>query len=184
MRGGDEQVLDEVPIDQLRTSDTLSSAALGLVLVKGQPLGETLVGNGDDDLLLLYEVGICRVLELALLDLRPSPVPILLTDLADLVLDDSEYLVAVGEQVLVIGDLLLYLGQFIENLLGLELGQTAELHVDDGIRLYLREAERLLKFQRGHIVVLALLDDPDDLVDVLQADLESEQDMRTLLGLP
>ena len=90
----------------------------------------------------------------------------------------------IGEQLLVVGDLLLQVGQLLEDLEALEVRETAEAHIDDRLRLDLCQGEGLHELFHSHCVVSGLLDDPDDLIDVLKPDLQSKEDVGALLGLP
>src|ERR1700716_1418500 len=69
------------------------------------------------------------------------------------------------------------------DLLALETGQAAELHLQDRPCLGLAEAELLLEARERGLRRLARANGLDDLVDVIERDLEPLEDVRTLFGL-
>ena len=110
----------------------------------------------------------------------------------------SEYFVLDGEQLvddelhqpLVAGenasqmlDRLQQLGELVENLLPLEPGQALQLHLEDGLRLQLREAE--LAHQAVTCLGRALrpADQRDDGIEVIERDPQPLEDVRTRLRL-
>ena len=75
------------------------------------------------------------------------------------------------------------LGQLVENLLPLEAGEALELHVENGLRLDLREAELGHQAAARLDRVLRPADERDDGVEVVERDLEAFEDVRARLGL-
>ena len=67
----------------------------------------------------------------------------LLLDLLQLLLDDLAHQLGVGEDALVVGDLLAQLRQLLLDLVALQAGQAAQAHLEDGRGLLLGEAEAL-----------------------------------------
>ena len=80
-------------------------------------------------------------------------------------------------------DRLQQLGQLVEDLLPLEAGQPLQLHVEDRLRLQLRQLElRHQPFARfGR--VLRSANQLDHLVEVIERDLQAFEDVRARLGL-
>ena len=114
-------------------------------------------------------------------DLGLALVAVLVADLGELLLEDAPEHLPVGEQLIVVGDLLHELGVLGLQLLLLQALEPLELHVQDGLGLDLVQAEALHQALSG--VVIALPDDADDLVDVVLGNEESFQEMRPLLRL-
>ena len=80
-------------------------------------------------------------------------------------------------------DRLHQLGQLVEDLLALEAGQALQLHVEDRLRLQLRQLElRHQAFARFGRVLRAA-NQLDHLVEVIERDLEAFEDVRAGLGL-
>ena len=128
-----------------------------------------------DALLLLDEVlDVYLVLDVLYLGL--ARVAELVAQGGQLVLQDALYLLGVGQQALVVGDALLQLGVFLFQLLAVEALEGLQAHVEDGLGLYLVEAEA------GHEVVprvvVAAADDADDLVDVVLGDEQALEQVR------
>ncbi len=101
----------------------------------------------------------------------------------DVLLDHGEHLRAALEDALERRDELDDLLVLVLDLLPLESGEALEPHVEDRLRLDLRELERLHQLDARVVDVLRLLDELDDLVDVVERDLEPLEDVRPLLGL-
>ena len=81
-------------------------------------------------------------------------------------------------------DRLQQLGQLVEDLLPLEAGEPLELHVEDGLRLDLREAERASSGpSRASGGFFDAANQRDDRVEVVERDLQAFEDVRARLGL-
>src|SRR6202011_3218188 len=72
---------------------------------------------------------------------RAPVVAVLVGDLGQLVMHDAALTVRLGENVFQIGDLGLDLGQVIDDALTLQGREAAQLHVEDGLGLYLIDVE-------------------------------------------
>ena len=70
-------------------------------------------------------------------------VAVLVDDLRQLVGDDLPLAGLVGQDVLEVGDPQLELGEVVDDLLALEGGQPAQLHLEDGVGLDLVDVEQL-----------------------------------------
>src|SRR2546422_318473 len=181
-RGDNEEVLDEVCLGRAAPDPAAPAAALRAVEGHGIPLDVALVRDGDHHVLFDDQVldrdggGLVH-------DPRAPLVAVLLAQRAQLVGDDLRDLALVGEDGAVAHDRLLGLGVLRDDLVALETGQALEAHVEDGLRLELREREgRHQALARGGGVDGGA-DDADRLVQVLDRDLEASQDVEPLLGL-
>ena len=110
---------------------------------------------------------------------RSSP---LLDDLGQLVVDDLPLPLGVEDR-LQVGDARLDLGQLVEDPLALQGGQPTQLHVQDRGRLDLVDVEELHQPAAGVVGRLAVADEGDDLVEVVEGLGVAAQDVRALLGL-
>ena len=88
----------------------------------------------------------------------------------------------IGQQVFQVGDGLFHLLQLVQYLLALQVGQAAQLHVEDGLRLYLGELEALHQGVAGGLGVGRLPDGLDDLVQEVEGDFEAFQDVGAVPG--
>ena len=111
-------------------------------------------------------------------------VAVLRPHLLQLVDDDLHQQAIAGENRPQALDRLQQLGELVEDLLPLEPGQALQLHVEDRLRLDLRQAEvRHQAFARlGN--GLRPADQLDDLIEVIERDLEAFEDVIAGLGLP
>ena len=75
--------------------------------------------------------------------LRAALVGKLVADLGHLLLDDAHEQVLIGQQALVIGDVLFQLVIFGLQLVAFQTGQAGQAHVQNGLRLLLGEGEAL-----------------------------------------
>ena len=141
MRGGHEEVLDEVVLAQLSTADTLAAATLRAVEVGLGALGVTATRDRDDDVLLGDEV-LHGHLALGRDDLRPPLVAELVDQGGELVGDDLPLALLAREDRLELGDLRLDLSEGVDDALALERSQPAKLHVEDRRRLDLVDVEQ------------------------------------------
>ena len=88
-----------------------------------------------------------------------------------------------GEDRLQFLDLRPQLGGLVDDLLTLEGGQPAKLHVQDGGGLDLRQLEPLHQLAPGDIGRLRVADEADDLVEVVERDQQAVQHVQPLAGL-
>ena len=121
-----------------------SSAGLLLVGVQGDPLDVVVIGNGDDDLLVGYQVLLVGI-DLVGIDLRAALVAVGVGHLLELVLDDVQDPLLMGEDVLQVvhqdDELVVLLLDGIQ----FESGQLLEPHVQDCLRLLRIDAQKVLQ---------------------------------------
>ena len=176
-------MLDVVLVLQRRAAHTLAPATLLAERVDVDRLHVALVREHDDDFLVLDEV---QVVELAGVerDLRTARLGELLAHLGELFLDDGSQLLVALQDRLELLDGRLELVVLVLQLLLLELGEPAQRHVQDVVRLDLRELERLRhETLAGRIGVLRAPDEGDDRVDGVERPDEPLDDVVALLGL-
>ena len=165
--------------------DSLQTLAAALLLTVGgdrQALDVARLRDRDDHVLLGDEVLDVEVLGRRR-DVGAALVGELLAHLAHLVLDDLQHEVHVAEHLRVPGDLLAQLLELVFDLVTLETGEAAQPHLEDRVGLDLREAEARDEGGLRLGVVGAGTDDPDDLVDIVERDDETLEDVSPLLGL-
>ena len=152
MRVGDDEVADGVILAGLHADDADAPAALRAVGAERQALDVAAGGEGDDDLLVGDHVFFREAFRLLVHDDRAAIVTVRLFKVDCVVLDQVVDLAGVGEEVLEVRDLLDQLLVLLLNLVALELGQAAELHVEHCLRLAVAQLER-----RAHQANLCLL---------------------------
>ena len=170
VRRGDEEVLDDVVGTQLGAAHALAAAALGPVQVGLGPLGVAAAGDRDDHVLLGDQVRHGHVAVVGD-DLGAPVVAELRDDLAELGADDLPLPLRRGQDRLVVGDLRHQLVVLVDQLLPLEGGQLAQLHVQDGAGLDLvdlQQVHQALLRGRGRVAGPDQRDDRVDLVDRLE----------------
>ena len=94
--------------------------------------------------LVRHQVLLGELLRLLFHDLRPALIPEALLHLLGVIADEVIDLAGVGQQVLQIAYLLDDLRVLILDLLALQAGQAAQLHVQNGLGLTVAELERCL----------------------------------------
>ena len=151
--GGHKQVLHEVGVLQVHALHALAAALLLAVGAHRQALDVAGLGHGDDHVLLGDEVFPLDVLRFAS-DAGAAGIAVLLLDLQQFVLDDLLQQALVGQDALVVGDLLAQLGQLFLDLLALQSGQAAQAHLQDGVGLLLGEPKALGQARGGFLVRL------------------------------
>ena len=139
-------MLDEILITQRCAPDSLSAAALTLVLVCRNSLDEALVCDDDNNVFFLYEILVHETVDFMEVDECPSVVAVFLADLSDFLLDLCKHLHLIGKKFLIEGNLDLKLVELVDDLLCFEVAQTSESHLDYGVGLLVGECEALLKF--------------------------------------
>ena len=100
-----------------------------------------------------------------------------------LVDDDLQQQLLAGENRAQPLDQLHQLGELVENLLPLEAGEPLQLHVEDGLRLDLAQAELRDQAGLGFGRVLRAADQRDHRVEVIERDPQAFEDVRARLGL-
>ena len=116
-------------------------------------------------------------------DLGAAVIAVLGFELADFFFDQEEDLLRVGQQIFQVGDGLQDLGIFIQNLAALQVGQAAQLHIQDGLGLFLRQAEIGHQVLAGGFGRLRFADGLDDGIDMVQGNLQAFQDVSPGFGL-
>ena len=137
MRVGDQQAPDSVGLAHRHAGDATAAAALDAVGLQRQALDVAAVGQRDHRLLVRDQVFFAEVLDLLLDDLRAPLVAVALLDVLGLFDDQEVDLARVGQQVFEVVDLLDQLLVLVLELLALQRGQAAQLHVQHGLRLAL-----------------------------------------------
>ena len=130
-----------------------------------------------DDVLVGDEVVVGELLVGAALDARAAILAVADVQLAELVADDLEHALRVGEDVLQLGDALDDSDVLVLDLLALEGGQAAQLHLEDGVGLHLGEAEGGHEVGARVLHVRGLADGADDGVEVVERGLEALEDV-------
>ena len=177
MRGRDEQVLEEVAFLGARARDSLPAPMLPAVRVHGHALDVPVVTDRDGHGLVGNQVLHVEFLDIAH-DLGPPGVAVAVLEIEAVFPDQVEHEPVVGQDRAIGADVLLDLLVFGFKLLALEAGQALQAHVEDRLGLPLAELERLHQPLLGRGRVFARTDDLDDLVDVIERDEQSLEDVR------
>ena len=183
MRRTDKKFLSKVVVLLGHALHAAAAAVLCLVGVQRGALDITLVGQREDAGLLGDQV-----LDVDLtgnsLDGGAALVAVLVGQGGQVGFDDVLHVLVVGKDVLIIGDGSAQFTQFLLDLEDLQTSQTAQLQLDDGIRLQFVKAEVIHHSLTGlGKAALAGADGSDDLIDDVDGLMQTFQDMLALLGL-
>ncbi len=161
-------------------SDT--AASLLVELVELGALDVTHVRNGDDHGVVGIEVlGIELMVEGN--DFRTALVAILLLDLLQFLLHDLLAALGIVQYLLQVGNKLHQVIVLLVQLVYAQARQLREAHVNDGLRLQLVQFEALLQVALGIAGRLGVADDVNHLVNVVDGNDQSFQDVGALLSL-
>ena len=183
MRRTDKKFLGEVVVLLGHALHAASAAVLCLVGVQRRALDVALVGQRKDAGLLGDQV---LNIDLAGdgLDGGAALVAVLVGQRGQVGLDDALDVLVVGQNVLIIGDGLAQLAQLLLDFEDLQTGQTAQLQLDNGVRLQLVKAEVVHDgLPRLGKAALAGADRRDDLIDDVNGLVQALEDVLALLCL-
>src|SRR5207248_3651655 len=144
------------------------------------PLDVAAVRQGDDHVFLGNEVFFVELDGALEVQRRAAGVAVLLLEIAQVVLDEQHDLRLVLQEVFEIGDPLDDLLVLLHDLVALQASEAAQAHVDDSLRLPLRQLEALLQALLCGLLVLRLADRLDDRIQVVERDLEAFQEVSTI----
>ena len=148
MRRRHEEVLDDVVLAQRRALHTAAAALLRAVEVGLGALGVAAASDRDHHVLAGDEVFGAHV-ALVRDEPRLARVTEAPDDLAELLGDDLALALRAGQQIFEVGDLGAQLGGLVDDPLALEGGEPAQLHVEDGGGLDLRQLVARSSARRG-----------------------------------
>ena len=183
MRRTDKKLLSEVVVLLGHALHAASAAVLCLVGVQRRALDVALMGQRKDAGLLGDQV---LNIDLAGdgLDGGAALVAVLVGQRGQVGLDDALDVLVVGQNVLIIGDGLAQLAQLLLDFEDLQTGQTAQLQLDNGVRLQLVKAEVVHDgLPRLGKAALAGADRRDDLIDDVNGLVQALEDVLALLCL-
>ena len=183
MRRTDKKFLSKVVVLLGHALHAAAAAVLCLVGVQRGALDITLVGQREDAGLLGNQV-----LDVDLagnsLDGGAALVAVLVGQGGQVGFYDVLHVLIVGKDVLIIGDGSAQFTQFLLDLEDLQTSQTAQLQLDDGIRLQFVKAEVIHHSLTGlGKAALAGADGSNDFIDDVDGLMQTFQDMLALLGL-
>ncbi len=179
----DEQVLEEVLVLRVAARDSDAAAPLPAVRIERQPLHVALVTHGHGHRVVGDQVLVDVGLDLLAADLRLAVVAEARLQVDHVVADQRVDEPCVGEDRLQPRDLLDQLLALLLELVALEAGQALQLHAQDLDRLDLAERKGLHQRVLRRVDVGRLADDPHDLVDVIDGDLQTFDDVEAVLRL-
>ena len=182
VRGRDEEVFDHVVAAQLGAAHALAAALLRAVVVRAGALGESVAGDGDDNVLFGDEV-FHRHFPVEGEDAGATLVAELVNDLAEFAGDDGALTLGRGEDVVEVVDAGLEFAVLVHDLLALEGGQAAQLEGQDGVGLDGVHVEQLDEAVAGLVDRGGAADEGDDLVEGVEGLQVAFEDVQALEGL-
>ena len=175
---GHEQVLDGVLLARDVADDALAAAVLAAVRADRLALDVAAAADRDDDVLVGDEVLVGELARGVLGDAGPAIAGVLaLRCSRQLVLDDRQDPLLVGEDVLELGDQLDDLEVLVLDLLALERGEAGKPHVQDRLGLALGQVELRHEVRPRDLGVGRGADRLDDRVEVVERLLEALEDV-------
>ena len=183
MRVGDEDVRDRILVPRLHSNPTFAAAALVAIDGRRSSLEITAVRDRDHNVFLsnqIFDIDFRFFID----DLGATFVTMLLLSIPQFFHDDLPELRVAGEDFIQFGDLFAEFLQLVLDLLTLETCQALQLHLEDRLRLDLREFElpnQAFASLRGR---LGCANELDDGVDMIQGFRETFQDVRARFRLP
>jgi hypothetical protein len=183
VRVGDQQVRDGVFLDRAGADDPLAAASLTAVGAKRLSLDVATARHGHDDVLVRDQVLVGEVPRRVVDDDCASLAGVLPLELYELVTDDRHDPGRVGEDVLKLGNELDDGEVLVLDLLTLEGGQAAQLHLQDRVRLDLGEREARHQVRSCGLDVRRLADRLDHRVQVVEGDLQPLEDVSAVARL-
>ena len=163
----DADLLCVVLFPRAHAGNALAAAALGPVGGFGDALDVAKMGEGHHHI-----VRRDQVFHVDLTvdggELRAPLVREFIPDGGHFVLDDGHQLDLVGQKALQVGDVLFDLVVFRLELIGLQVGEPGQAHVEDGLGLLVRKAEVHHQGVLGGGGILAVADGVDHRVDIVQ----------------
>ena len=183
MRRADVEVLDVVALLHLHPHHPDAAAVLLAVGDQGQALDVAGVGERDHHLLVGDHVLDVHV-ALEVGELGPAFVAVALVELVQLLDDHGVDSLRIPEDRPQLADQLEQLGVLGADLVGLERGEPREAHVEDRLRLDLRERELLHQAGASDVRVVGRADQLDHRVEIVERDQQSLEDVRAGLRSP
>ncbi len=165
------------------TDDPLTTAFLHAIHGRIHPLDISVLGQGDDRLLVRDDIFLLEFADASLDDFRPTLIAESVPHFDQLTLHQPEDLRSVLQEVLQISNQFQFFLKFILDLLPFESGEGLQTHLKDSGRLPFGKTEFLHQVHMRLLFVRRLLDGLDDRIDMIERLLESFENMRAILGL-
>ena len=181
MRSRHKQVLGEVILLRDGPARTCATAALGAVLIKVSALDVTLATDGDNHRLVGNHV-LGREIPTLVINFGTAGIAITLPNVFELGFDDAALQYIRIEHRFQVVDELHQLVVFGHDFVALQAGEALETHIEDGAGLHLAQLEALDELATGHFRVARTADELDNLVEVVERNQQTFQDVGALLG--
>ena len=175
---------DEILFFRPHADAPLAAAALVAVRRDRSPLDVAGVADRDRHVFFGDQVLDAQFARLAFDNLGPPIVAVFRPDVAKFVDDDLHQQALAGQDGAEPLDRFQELGELVQDLLTLQPGQPLKLHIQDGLRLNLREAEGRHQPFAGFGRRLGRPDQRDHRIEVIERDLQPFQDVIAGFGFP
>ena len=182
MRRDALEALDEILISRARADFAASAAALRAIKRERGALDVTAVGDGHQHVFLDDEI-LDGEFAFGLDDLGAARIAEFFFDVFELGRNDLQQLFFIGEDFLQPRDRFERLLVLQLDLLALQSGQAAQRHVEDRLRLNLRELELIHQAGARRLRVLGGANQLDHRVEVAQRDQQTFQNVDARFGL-
>lgn len=130
------------------------------------------MADGDDHVFVSNEVFHIDLI-FGMADLTAAVVVEAFFDDQELIFDDLQNFIFIGEDRFVVSDAFAQFFQLFDELINSQAAQAFELHIDDSLSLLIGQAEAVVQFFFGFVVGAGTTDDLDDFVDIIHGDLQA-----------
>ena len=124
MGRSNKEVLDKIVLFERNTLYALTAALLGAINLNRNALYVTCVSNGDNHILFGDKILDVQVLNILVRDLRAALIGVAVGNLTELISDNCQNLLLVGEKILVVGNIKPELGDLVNKILTCQAGKT------------------------------------------------------------
>src|SRR2546428_602347 len=177
-------MLDVVLVARRHPDHAAPSPVLSAIGRKRHALHVVAARYGDDDVLIGDELLRRELAWRVVHHLSTAVVAVSRSDLVEVLLDERQDPARAREDRLELRYQLDRLAVVVVQLLPLEAGEPAQLHLENGLGLRFGEPESFAELpDEKRLLALVRADELDDLVDVVVRDLQALEDVRALLGL-
>ena len=181
MGGSNKEVLDKVVLFERDALNTLATTLLRAINLNRNALYITCVSDGNNHILFSDEVLNVQVLNVLVRNLCTTLISIAVRNFSELISDNSQNLVLMGEKILVIGNIKSKLRNLIHKILTRQAGKTAKTHLKDCLTLNLIQTKALVHTLLCFSIILRAANDVNNLVDVIDCGQKTFQNVDALL---
>ena len=177
-----QQILNVILINRLHSADSLSTTVLTAEIIHTHALNVSELRDCDNSVLIRDQI-LHRHVKLVKSDRGLSVIAVFLRDRKNLLADHAEQFLLICEDRPEFLDARHQLAILILNLLSLKTGQRTQTHIDDRLSLNIAELKFLHQLLFCNLRSRCTADNLNHLVDVVESNQQTFEDMSALLRL-